>query len=105
MKTDPKIASGAHAEAGSWGGLFRVAIVGATGAVGIEMIRCLEQRNFPLTSLRLFASGRSAGKPLPFRGSRDRQSSACRSWKRAYTSRPPCSNRTSAVAIARRQGR
>ncbi|HTJ64786.1 MAG TPA: aspartate-semialdehyde dehydrogenase [Alphaproteobacteria bacterium] len=46
----------------------RVAIVGATGAVGIEMIRCLEQRNFPLTSLRLFASGRSAGKPLPFRG-------------------------------------
>ena len=45
----------------------RVAVVGATGAVGIEMIRCLEQRNFPLTSLRLFASGRSAGKPLdPF---------------------------------------
>jgi aspartate-semialdehyde dehydrogenase len=47
----------------------RVAVVGATGAVGIEMIRCLEQRNFPLTSLRLFASPRSAGKPLPFRGS------------------------------------
>ncbi len=47
----------------------RVAVVGATGAVGVEMIRCLEQRNFPLASLRLFASGRSAGKPLPFRGS------------------------------------
>src|ERR1700758_3171812 len=47
----------------------RVGVVGATGAVGIEMIRCLEQRNFPLTSLRLFASGRSAGQPLPFRGS------------------------------------
>ena len=46
----------------------RVAIVGATGAVGIELIRCLEQRNFPLSSLRLLASKRSAGKTLPFRG-------------------------------------
>ncbi len=47
----------------------RVAIVGATGAVGIELIRCLEQRNFPLASLRLFGSARSAGRPLPFRQS------------------------------------
>jgi aspartate-semialdehyde dehydrogenase len=47
----------------------RVAIVGATGAVGIELIRCLEQRNFPLTSLRLFGSARSAGRSLPFRQS------------------------------------
>jgi aspartate-semialdehyde dehydrogenase len=46
----------------------RVAIVGATGAVGIELIRCLEQRNFPLSSLRLLASKRSAGRTLPFRG-------------------------------------
>jgi aspartate-semialdehyde dehydrogenase len=45
-----------------------VAIVGATGAVGIELIRCLEQRKFPLSELRLFASARSAGKSLPFRG-------------------------------------
>ena len=45
-----------------------VAIVGATGAVGIELIRCLEQRRFPLSQLRLFASARSAGKTLPFRG-------------------------------------
>ena len=45
-----------------------VAIVGATGAVGIELIRCLEERNFPLSELRLFASARSAGKTLPFRG-------------------------------------
>ena len=45
-----------------------VAIVGATGAVGIELIRCLEARGFPLTQLRLFASARSAGKTLPFRG-------------------------------------
>jgi aspartate-semialdehyde dehydrogenase len=45
-----------------------VAIVGATGAVGIELIRCLEERRFPLAELRLFASARSAGKTLPFRG-------------------------------------
>ena len=45
-----------------------VAIVGATGAVGIELIRCLEERRFPLSELRLFASSRSAGKTLPFRG-------------------------------------
>ncbi len=45
-----------------------VAIVGATGAVGVELIRCLEQRAFPLTELRLFASARSAGKTLEFRG-------------------------------------
>jgi aspartate-semialdehyde dehydrogenase len=45
-----------------------VAVVGATGAVGIELMRCLEQRNFPLANLRLFASARSAGKTLPFKG-------------------------------------
>lgn len=45
-----------------------VAIVGATGAVGVELIRCLEERRFPLSELRLFASARSAGKTLPFRG-------------------------------------
>jgi aspartate-semialdehyde dehydrogenase len=45
-----------------------VAVVGATGAVGIELMRCLEQRSFPLANLRLFASARSAGKTLPFKG-------------------------------------
>ena len=45
-----------------------VAIVGATGAVGVELIRCLEQRKFPLAKLELFASSRSAGKSLEFRG-------------------------------------
>src|SRR5690606_16029351 len=45
-----------------------VAVVGATGAVGVELIRCLEQRNFPLARLRLFSSARSAGKKMPFRG-------------------------------------
>ena len=45
-----------------------LAIVGATGAVGIEMLRVLERRNFPVASLRLLASPRSAGKKLTFRG-------------------------------------
>jgi aspartate-semialdehyde dehydrogenase len=45
-----------------------VAIVGATGAVGGELIGCLERRDFPLERLRLFASGRSAGRKLLFRG-------------------------------------
>jgi aspartate-semialdehyde dehydrogenase len=45
-----------------------VAVVGATGAVGVELIGCLERRNFPLAELRLFASARSAGRTLSFRG-------------------------------------
>jgi aspartate-semialdehyde dehydrogenase len=45
-----------------------VAIVGATGAVGIEMLLCLEQRNFPIGKLTLLASARSAGKRLVFKG-------------------------------------
>ncbi len=45
-----------------------VAIVGATGAVGVELIRCLETRNFPVGGLKLLASARSAGKALPFKG-------------------------------------
>ena len=47
---------------------FHVAIAGATGAVGTEFLRLLEQREFPLASLRLLASERSAGRKLPFRG-------------------------------------
>jgi aspartate-semialdehyde dehydrogenase len=45
-----------------------VAIVGATGAVGIDLIGCLEQRRFPLSELRLLASARSAGRTLEYRG-------------------------------------
>ena len=45
-----------------------VAIVGATGAVGEEMLLCLEQRNFPVSELTLLASARSAGKRITFRG-------------------------------------
>ncbi|GAT33532.1 aspartate-semialdehyde dehydrogenase [Terrimicrobium sacchariphilum] len=47
---------------------YRIAIVGATGAVGVEMLRVLERRNFPVASLRLLASPRSSGKTLTFRG-------------------------------------
>src|SRR5450432_4383794 len=45
-----------------------VAVVGATGAVGIEMLKTLEKRNFPVGKLTLLASARSAGKKLKFRG-------------------------------------
>ncbi|HHO57746.1 MAG TPA: aspartate-semialdehyde dehydrogenase, partial [Oceanithermus profundus] len=47
---------------------MRVAIVGATGAVGQELIKVLEERDFPVDELRLYASPRSAGKALTFRG-------------------------------------
>ena len=53
---------------GAGGKAPRVAIVGATGAVGVEMLGCLERRRFPLSELRLLASARSAGKTLEFRG-------------------------------------
>jgi len=46
---------------------YRVAVVGATGAVGAEMLRVMERRNFPVASLRLLASPRSAGTTLKFR--------------------------------------
>jgi aspartate-semialdehyde dehydrogenase len=45
-----------------------VAVVGATGAVGVEMIKTLEKRNFPVGRLTLLASARSVGKKLKFRG-------------------------------------
>jgi aspartate-semialdehyde dehydrogenase len=47
---------------------YNVAVVGATGAVGNEMIRILEERNFPVEKLTLLASERSIGKELAFRG-------------------------------------
>ncbi len=45
-----------------------VAVVGATGAVGVEMIETLEKRNFPVGKLTLLASARSVGKKLKFKG-------------------------------------
>jgi aspartate-semialdehyde dehydrogenase len=49
-------------------GKYHVAIVGATGAVGIELLRVMERRDFPVADLRLLASPRSAGRELEFRG-------------------------------------
>jgi aspartate-semialdehyde dehydrogenase len=45
---------------------YAVAVAGATGAVGLEMIKTLEQRHFPVGSIKLLASERSAGKDLNF---------------------------------------
>jgi aspartate-semialdehyde dehydrogenase len=47
---------------------YNVAVAGATGAVGIEMIQILEERNFPVNEIRLLASKRSAGKKMTFNG-------------------------------------
>ena len=47
---------------------YSVAVVGATGAVGNEMINVLEQRDFPVNRIKLLASSRSAGESLEFRG-------------------------------------
>lgn len=47
---------------------FKIAIVGATGAVGREMLRCVFQFKFPFESIKLLASARSAGKKIEFEG-------------------------------------
>lgn len=47
---------------------MKVAIVGASGAVGQEFLRVLEQREFPIDELLLFGSERSAGRKYTFRG-------------------------------------
>src|SRR5512135_2036601 len=48
--------------------LWNVAIAGATGAVGNQMIECLEERNFPVGKIKYLASERSVGKILEFKG-------------------------------------
>ena len=62
MKNDPKTASGAHPEAGSWGGLFRVAIVGAASLKGRELKDVLTERNFPAHDVRLLDDDESLGQ-------------------------------------------
>lgn len=47
---------------------YKVAVVGATGVVGNEMIKMLEERNFPVESIKFLASSRSVGKTLKFKG-------------------------------------
>ena len=48
--------------------LYKVGILGATGAVGREMMKILAERQFPVSELRLFASSRSAGKVVEWNG-------------------------------------
>ncbi|WEK56135.1 MAG: aspartate-semialdehyde dehydrogenase [Candidatus Cohnella colombiensis] len=48
--------------------LFNVAVVGATGAVGEQILKLLAERNFPIKSLKLLSSARSAGKQIEFKG-------------------------------------
>ena len=47
---------------------MKVAIVGASGAVGQEFLKVLDERNFPIDELLLFGSSRSAGREYTFRG-------------------------------------
>jgi aspartate-semialdehyde dehydrogenase len=53
----------------SLSGSYRVAILGATGAVGEELLTLLDSRSFPISELKLLASPRSAGTKLKFKGS------------------------------------
>ena len=48
--------------------LFNVAVAGATGAVGNQMLACLEERDFPVRDLKLLATARSAGRKMRFKG-------------------------------------
>ncbi len=48
--------------------LFNVAVAGATGAVGSQMMACLEERDFPIKNVKLLATARSAGRKLRFKG-------------------------------------
>jgi len=47
---------------------FNIAVAGATGAVGNQMVRCLEEADFPIQSIKLLASARSVGRQLRFKG-------------------------------------
>jgi len=49
---------------------MNIAIIGASGAVGQEFLRVLDEQDFPIDRLRLFGSARSAGREYPFRGKR-----------------------------------
>lgn len=47
---------------------FHVAVVGATGAVGEQMLKTLEERAFPISTLKVLSSSRSAGKKIQYNG-------------------------------------
>ena len=55
-----------------------VAIMGATGAVGQELLKILEQRNFPLQNLKLLASERSVGREYEFKGEKLKVELTCK---------------------------
>ncbi|MBQ5464114.1 MAG: aspartate-semialdehyde dehydrogenase, partial [Fibrobacter sp.] len=55
-----------------------VAIMGATGAVGQELLKILEQRNFPLQNLKLLASERSVGREYSFKGEKLKVELTCK---------------------------
>ena len=62
MKNDPKTTVPVHPEAGSWGGLFRVAIVGAASLKGRELKDVLSERNFPAHDIRLLDDDETLGQ-------------------------------------------
>ena len=62
MKNEPKTAPGTHPEVASWGGLFRVAIVGAASLKGRELKDVLSDRNFPAHDIRLLDDDESLGQ-------------------------------------------
>ena len=59
-------------------GKMKVAIVGASGAVGQEFLRILDERNFPMDELVLFGSERSAGRKYTFKGKEIEVKLVCR---------------------------
>ena len=56
---------------------YTIAILGATGAVGTQMLQCLDEQEIPVGELRLLASARSAGKTVEFRGATVTIQEAC----------------------------
>lgn len=68
---------------------YTVAILGATGAVGTQMLECLNEQEFPVGKLKLLASARSAGKTVEFRGepNRDRRGLPRGLWGLRYCAR------------------
>ena len=56
---------------------YKVAILGATGAVGQEMMKILAERNFPVSELHLLASARSVGKEIAWKGQTIKVELAC----------------------------
>jgi aspartate-semialdehyde dehydrogenase len=83
---------------------MKVAVLGATGAVGREMLRILEQRDFPVDELVPLASARSAGLPVTFRGEdlpiRELTADACRGADVAFVSIGANASRTFLPGIA-----